>query len=180
MIGHAVDFGPRPVARPHGLRDRPRVSIHKLACALVGVWLCACAAGRPVVTTHRFQPEDRAAIEAVIAAQRAAWNHGDLAGYMDGYAHIDALVFTSGGKVRRGWQDAFDHYQARYGHDPAGMGTLELAIQSIDGVGADGAVVLGTWRLTGIAEAGAGVFTLVFERRAEGWRIVHDHTSSGP
>jgi ketosteroid isomerase-like protein len=34
--------------------------------------------------------------------------------------------------------------------------------------------------LTGTAQAGRGVFTLVVERRPEGWRIVHDHTSVGP
>ena len=41
----------------------------------------------------------------------AAWNRGDLDGYMAGYLHSDQLVFTSGGHVRHGWQDAFDHYK---------------------------------------------------------------------
>jgi len=109
-----------------------------------------------------------------------AWNRGDLAAYMAGYANTDALVFTSGGKIRRGWQAAFDHYQARYGADRASMGTLAFEVLSIDPVGADGAVVLGTWRVTGTEAAGDGVFTVVLERRPEGWRIVHDHTSSTP
>jgi ketosteroid isomerase-like protein len=39
-------------------------------------------------------------------------------------------------------------------------------------------VVLGRWRLTETAQAGSGVFSVVVERRPEGWRIVHDHTSS--
>jgi len=86
-------------------------------------------------------------------------------------------VFTSGGNVRRGWQEAFDHYQARYATDPKAMGTLVFQIDSIDPVGADGAVVLGRWELTGTAHPGRGVFTLVLERRPEGWRIIHDHTS---
>jgi len=38
-------------------------------------------------------------------------------------------------------------------------------------------VVLGRWVLTGTEHAGRGVFTLVLERRPEGWRIIHDHTS---
>jgi ketosteroid isomerase-like protein len=146
--------------------------------AVATLALVACGAAQPAAPARRFGPADRAAIAAVIAGQRDAWNRGDLAGYMDGYARTDALVFTSGGNVRRGWQAAFDHYQARYGKDPAGMGTLDLDVDSIDPVGADGAVVLGTWRLRGVAAAGSGVFTLVFERRPEGWRIVHDHTSS--
>jgi beta-aspartyl-peptidase (threonine type) len=125
----------------------------------------------------RLEASDRAAITAVLDRQIAAWNRGDLVGYMDGYARTPALVFTSGGDIRRGWQEAFDHYQARYATDPGAMGTLAFRIDSIDPVGADGAVVLGHWDLTGAAHPGRGVFTLVVERRPEGWRIIHDHTS---
>jgi beta-aspartyl-peptidase (threonine type) len=140
--------------------------------------LGGCAASPPHVA--RFEPADRAAISAVLDRQVAAWNRGDLATYMEGYARTPALVFTSGGNIRRGWQEAFDHYQARYATDPKAMGTLAFQIDSIDPVGADGAVVLGHWDLTGTAHAGRGVFTLVLERRPEGWRIVHDHTSVSP
>jgi beta-aspartyl-peptidase (threonine type) len=137
--------------------------------------LGGCAAAPPHVA--RFEPGDRAAITAVLGSQIEAWNRGDLRGYMDGYARSPELVFTSGGNVRRGWQDAFDHYQVRYATDSKAMGTLAFAIDSIDPVGADGAVVLGRWDLTGTAHGGRGVFTVVLERRPEGWRIIHDHTS---
>jgi ketosteroid isomerase-like protein len=140
--------------------------------------LGGCAASPPHVA--RFEPADRAAIAAVLDRQVEAWNRGDLAAYMDGYARTPALVFTSGGNIRRGWQEAFDHYQARYATDPKAMGALAFRIDSIDPVGADGAVVLGHWELTGTAHAGRGVFTLVVERRPEGWRIIHDHTSVSP
>lgn len=146
---------------------------------VVGSWLSAslpaCASSPPRLA--RFAPADRAAIAGVLDRQIAAWNRGDLASYMDGYARTPALVFTSGGNIRRGWQEAFEHYRARYAADPNAMGTLAFQIESIDPVGADGAVVLGRWELTGAAHPGRGVFTLVVERRPEGWRIIHDHTS---
>ncbi len=138
------------------------------------VFLIACAASPPV---RRFAPMDASAVTKVIDDQAVAWNRGDLAAYMEGYAKTDALVFTSGGKVRMGWQDAFTHYQKRYGGDPKTMGHLVFAITRVDAVGADAAVVLGTWKLTESEHPGEGVFSLVFERRPEGWRIVHDHTS---
>ena len=141
---------------------------------LVLIVLAACASGPAV---RRFAPMDHTAVTTVLERQAAAWNRGDLAGYMDGYAKIDKLVFTSGGHVRKGWQDAFDHYQARYATDPKAMGHLVFAITQLDAVGADAAVVLGTWTLTGSEHPGNGVFSLVFERRPEGWRIIHDHTS---
>lgn len=137
--------------------------------------LVACAAGGTV--TRRFEATDRAAVTGVLEAQVAAWNRGDLAAYMEGYAKTEALVFTSGGKVRRGWQQAFDHYQARYGKDRAAMGVLVFEIASVDALGADGAVALGTWILTGSPSDGRGIFSVILERRPEGWRIVHDHTS---
>jgi beta-aspartyl-peptidase (threonine type) len=143
--------------------------------AVLALVLCGCASASPHV--GRIEPGDRAAITAVLERQIAAWNRGDLTGYMDGYARTPTLVFTSGGNIRRGWQDAFDHYQARYATDPKAMGTLAFAIDSIDAAGADAAVVLGRWDLTGTTHAGRGVFTLVLERRPEGWRIIHDHTS---
>jgi ketosteroid isomerase-like protein len=128
-----------------------------------------------------FTAADRQAIEGVLEQQRQAWNRGDLPGYMQGYARGPALVFTSGGKIRRGWEQTLAAYQKRYGGDRAGMGQLEFEVLEVQNTGADGAVMLGRWRLTGTPEAGAGVFSVVFERRPEGWRVVHDHTSSaGP
>jgi len=123
---------------------------------------------------------DRAAITGVLEAQVAAWNRGDLAAYMEGYAKIDGLIFTSGGNIRRGWQTAFDHYKERYAKDRTAMGTLKFEILSIDAIGADGAAVLGNWMLMGSPSDGNGVFSVILERRLEGWRIVHDHTSSAP
>lgn len=138
----------------------------------------ACASAPPRVRT--FAPMDRTAVTAVLEEQMAAWNRGDLAGYMAGYAKVDNLVFTSGGKVRTGWQATFDTYQTKYGKDPSTMGKLAFSITQVDALGADGAVVLGTWTLIESQVPGSGVFTVVLERRAEGWRIIHDHTSLAP
>ncbi len=35
------------------------------------------------------------------------------------------------------------------------------------------------WSLDG-PNAGSGVFSVVLERRADGWKVIHDHTSSDP
>jgi len=127
---------------------------------LLALWLvCVGCAATPV--RRSFTPADRTAVTAVLDAQVAAWNRGDLEGYMAGYAHTDALVFTSGGRIRRGWQTAFDHYRDRYARDRAAMGTLRFEILAIQPLGADGAVVLGHWFLTGSPSDGHGVFSVV-------------------
>jgi beta-aspartyl-peptidase (threonine type) len=133
--------------------------------------LAACAA------PHAFGPADDHAVRSVLEAQRAAWNRGDLDGFMAGYAKTPELVFTSGGKIRRGWQDTFDKYRAKYGHDQSTMGHLDFEILAVQALGADGAIVLGRWRLADTPVAGAGVFSVAFTRTADGWRVVHDHTS---
>src|SRR5262245_7534133 len=97
---------------------------------------------------------------------------------MAGYARTPDLVFTSGGKIRRGWDDTLAKYRARYGRDTKTMGHLRFEALELTPLGADAAIVLGRWQLTETPEAGAGIFSLALSRRAEGWRVVHDHTSS--
>ena len=131
-------------------------------------------------TARAFTAGDRAAIEEVLEAQRVAWNRGDLEGYMAGYERSPALVFTSGGTIRRGWEETLRRYRARYGEDSSSMGALRFEVLEVRALGADGAVVLGRWELRDTPQAGQGVFSVVFARTGDGWRVVHDHTSASP
>ncbi len=140
------------------------------------LWLPSCSGE----SQHRFQPADAEAIRAVLQSQRDAWNRGDLTGYMDGYERSPNLVFTSGGKLRTGWQETFDKYRARYGEDTSTMGKLAFDILDIRNLGADGAIVYGRWHLSETPKAGSGIFSLACLRTADGWKIVHDHTSAAP
>ena len=147
----------------------------KAATVLLALLAAAgCATPAPA---RRFERADHRAIAGLLETQRQAWNRGDLAAYMEGYARSPALVFTSGGQIRRGWEETFRRYRTTYGGDKAGMGQLAFEILQLQPLGADGAVVLGRWRLTGTPNAASGVFSVALERRPRGWRIVHDHTS---
>ena len=55
-----------------------------------------------------------AEIRAVMSAQVAAWNRGDIDGFMDGYARSSATEFVSGDKLTRGWQTVRDRYKKKY------------------------------------------------------------------
>lgn len=137
--------------------------------------LFACAAPQ-----RAFAPADDAAIRGVLTAQAEAWNRGDLDGYLAGYARTPDLVFTSGGNIRRGYDETAAKYKATYGTAPATMGHLVFELLGVQHLGADGAIVLGRWTLTDTPNAGAGVFSVALERTGSGWRIVHDHTSLDP
>ncbi len=118
-----------------------------------------------------------AAIRAVMDAQMAAWNRGDIEGFMDGYARSPDIVFISGDSLTHGWQTVLDRYKKGYDTREK-MGTLAFSDLDVKLVSKDAAVVIGRWQLTRDKDTPHGRFTLIFRRMAGNWRIVHDHTSS--
>jgi ketosteroid isomerase-like protein len=118
-----------------------------------------------------------AAVRAVLDAQREAWNRGDIAGYMDGYARSTDTIFVSGDNVTRGWQTVLDRYKKNYDSREK-MGTLTFSDLEITPIGSDAAIALGRWHLQRAKDEPHGTFTLILRRTRQGWKIIHDHTSS--
>jgi ketosteroid isomerase-like protein len=154
-----------------------RATSRIFSAALLGAVLLLAACAAPTVAPAP-PPEAAAAVRAVLDAQVEAWNAGSVRGFMDGYAQTDSLRFASGGNVRTGWQATLEGYERGY-PDGAAMGTLRFDSLDVQVLSPRWAVVFGRWRLDRAEDAPNGLFTLLFERRSEGWRIVHDHTSSG-
>ena len=121
--------------------------------------------------------KDEAAIRAVLDAQAAAWNRGDVAGYMDGYDRSPRTEFVGGDSITRGWQEVLDRYQKKYDTREK-MGVLTFSDLEIQILSNDAALVLGRWRLKRVNDEPHGTFTLLFRKTGAGWRIVHDHSSS--
>jgi ketosteroid isomerase-like protein len=122
---------------------------------------------------------ERKAILDTLTAQDAAWNRGDLEAFMASYWKSPELVFTSGGKVRRGWQETLDKYKARYGTSPETMGKLSFSQAEVHLMSAGDAWVMGRWDLDGgPGGKSGGIFTLVMRKIDGKWVIVHDHSSS--
>lgn len=119
----------------------------------------------------------RAAVQAVLDAQVAAWNRGDIDAFMEGYWRSPDTVFISGDSITRGWQTVLERYRKHYDSREK-MGTLSFLEIEIKPLGRDAAVAFGRWQLTRAADTPHGRFTLIFRRIREGWRITHDHTSS--
>jgi beta-aspartyl-peptidase (threonine type) len=147
-----------------------RVIVTALAAGLTSGVLFAATE----IPEHSFK--DDAAIRAVLAAQVAAWNRGDVDGFMNGYARSGATEFVGGDKLTRGWQTVRDRYKKKYDSREK-MGTLHFSELKITRLGGDAALVIGRWRLIRKSDKPQGRFTLLFRRTPQGWRIVHDHTS---
>lgn len=121
----------------------------------------------------------RAAIEHVLATQQDAWNRQDLDAFMAGYWNSPDLTFFSGASIASGWQGALDRYRKTYQGAGKEMGKLEFSDLRIEPLNNDSAFVRGAWHLTmSDGKTPHGLFTLIFRRFPDGWKIIHDHTSA--
>jgi uncharacterized protein (TIGR02246 family) len=131
----------------------------------------------PPTKSQSASDKSIAAIRSVIEAQRDAWNRGDIEGYMNGYDRSDNTVFVSGDSVTRGWKTVLERYKKTYDTREK-MGQLTFSDLEITKLTNDNAVVIGRWLLKRAADEPHGRFTLIFKKTKQGWRIIHDHTSS--
>jgi ketosteroid isomerase-like protein len=120
---------------------------------------------------------DRESITGVLNSQQAAWNRGDVDAFLVGYWRSPELTFSGSSGVARGWDGVQARYKKNY-PDRAAMGQLDFSELEFRFLGPDAALVLGHWHLKREKDEPGGVFTLVWQRFPEGWKIVHDHTSA--
>jgi ketosteroid isomerase-like protein len=149
-----------------------KILIHCLVTLfLIGMFTSAA------LSQTRATNRDKSAIRAVLNSQAAAWNRGDLEGYMDGYDRSPKTEFVGGDSITRGWQEVLDRYKKRYDTREK-MGTLAFSEIEITMLSKNAALVLGRWRLKRASDQPNGTFTLLFRKKKNGWKIVHDHSSS--
>lgn len=134
----------------------------------------AAAASVPVA---QAPPDAEGAVRAVLEAQAAAWNEGDLPTFVSHYLDSARTRFVSGNTVLYGVADLLDRYRRNY-PDRAAMGTLSFRDLEVRVLSPEFAFVFGRFHLEREDDAPTGLFTLLFERAADGWKISHDHTSS--
>jgi len=127
---------------------------------------------------------DETAIRVAIAAQVAAWNRADIPAFMQAYENSPETTFI-GQAVRKGYAPILERYKSAYA-TPEQMGTLSfgnLEVRLLEGSCGkpEFAVVTGTFHLDRTAKGGAkkddGIFSLVWRKGADGWKIILDHTS---
>ena len=121
--------------------------------------------------------EDKAAIAKVLGEASAGWSRGDLDAFMASYEKAPQINYVSGGKVTQGYDAIREIYAPRFA-TPAEMPKLSTEIVDFDPLGADYAAVIGRFNLAmPNGEKATGLFSLVFHKTAQGWRIVSDHSS---
>lgn len=111
----------------------------------------------------------------VMNAQKIAWNNGDIEGYMEGYWKNDSLVFIGAKGVTHGWNTTLTNYKKGYPTKEK-MGKLDFTDVQIKPLGKKYALVIGKWYLERDEKSIGGIYSLVFQKFKNGWKIISDHT----
>jgi uncharacterized protein (TIGR02246 family) len=156
----------------------------KRAALLITLFVLSCCGGTYVLAQAGSQAADEAAIRAAIKAQSDAWNRADIPAFMQSYEDSPDTTFI-GLTLRKGYQPILNRYKQSY-PNPEQMGTLtfnDIDIRLLpSGCGkSEIAVVTGKFHLArkahGEAAKDEGIFSLVWRKGPNGWKIILDHTS---
>jgi L-asparaginase / beta-aspartyl-peptidase len=120
-------------------------------------------------------PDVKSELVGILDLQQEAWNRRDIEGFMAYYWRSDQLTYQSGANRLRGWAALLERYKKSYSGD--NWGRLDFTDLDIHLLGPDSAYILGRWRVTLRDGPKEGVFTIIFRRFPDGWRIIHDHSS---
>ena len=130
-----------------------------------------------ILANTSYAQSDEVQVKNVLTAQVESWNRGDIEGFMQGYWNSDSTMFNSGGSLERGYKEVLARYKKSYGTKEK-MGQLEFNELVVRQISPTSVVAMGVWKLHRAKDQPWGRFTLIVEKKPEGWRITHDHTSS--
>lgn len=148
------------------------------ALALLLFFLAFAPAARAQTSTLKTASQLELDVIKVLLRQEAAWNHGDIDAFAQGYKNSPDTLFINT-QIQRG----YDSMLAAYHHDyptKESMGTLAFSDLEVHPLGNDFAVCLGRFHLERSKKNGGnadGLFSLVLEKTPAGWKIVLDHTT---
>jgi len=134
---------------------------------IVAVWL-------GLMSFQAFGQE--AEIRTLLAKQTAAWNRGDVEGFMEGYWKNDSLMFIGKSGITYGWQQTLDNYKKGY-PDKTAMGELTFTLLEMKPLSKNYFSVVGKWHLKRTIGDLSGHYTLLLKKIKGKWVIVKDHSS---
>jgi uncharacterized protein (TIGR02246 family) len=157
------------------------LTMRRCISLIAGCLVLCCGLARPtsLFAGADAHDADRDAIQAILNEQQQAWNRGDIDAFLQGYWHSPEVTFSGSSGTVRGYDGILARYKKTYAERET-MGRLEFSALEFHFLGPEAALVLGHWHLTRAKGDIGGVFSLVWQKLPEGWRIIHDHTSAVP
>ena len=127
-------------------------------------------------------PSQRQQIQDFVRAYTDAANRGDVTSYMEMYSKRADLIAVEDGEISRGWDKLRDNANSTVGLE----GSFKISVGTIDVItlGTTRAIAVFPYVATVNTQQGPvqlhGAMTLVLEKSSQGWKIIHDHTSTAP
>lgn len=143
---------------------------HRLFMALLtGLLAVGCA------TQKSFTTQDRETITTLMQASAQDWNSGKLDDFMRLYDTAATFMMARGPVGLTGMRE---NYQKGFFNGDQPKQQLRYEDLVVRPLGADHALLTGKFVLSGngLPEK-RGIYSLVFVKRASGWKILHDHSS---
>ncbi|KAA2245043.1 DUF4440 domain-containing protein [Chitinophaga agrisoli] len=122
------------------------------------------------------QQSPEQAIRQLMQQQTAAWNQGNIPGFMQTYWQSDSLLFIGKNGITHGWQATLERYKKSY-PDTAAMGKLQFNLLEFKQLAPDLFFLVGKWQLQRTAGNLEGHFTLLIRKLNGAWKIIADHSS---
>ncbi len=122
--------------------------------------------------------ELQAAVDSLLRTSAAAWNGGDLDGFLLWYQRGAETTFIGSAGLLHGWEAIRQRYAPTF--EPGAVRD-SLRFEGLETRVLGGAYGLATARYVlfrGDSTTSTGAFTLVLEETPQGWRIIHDHSSA--
>jgi uncharacterized protein (TIGR02246 family) len=143
----------------------------KYLLGIVVLLLCiSCNTAKPTTSVAS------SAIRAAMEQSAKDWNAGSLDRYMNLYDEESTFMFSSG--PVSGLKGIRDNYQKVFFNGDQPKQQLRYEDIVIRPLGKDHALLTGKFVLSGGGlKDRSGIYTLVFVRRATGWKVLHDHSS---
>lgn len=154
-----------------------RICLVAPLCLVLGLPVTLCGQKSPD-QLKEMKPEELGMVKVLLAQERA-WNAGDIDGFMASYKNSPDTLFLGANSVTRGWAQVSQHYHESYPNKVT-MGMLSFSNLEPHALDATHGYMTGSFHLERSRKAGGnadGVFSLIFEKTSEGWKIIVDHTT---
>lgn len=116
-------------------------------------------------------------IAALLKQQDAAWNRGDLDGFVAPYDSTNELVFIGSTGAIRSREALKEKYEKKYKIGGADFGKLTFSDLQVEELSKGFARAWGKWEVDQHGTKASGWFTLILRKSKGAWHIIHDHSS---
>lgn len=121
--------------------------------------------------------KDSEAIKTLLHKQAEDWTNASIEAFMNGYEKTPNLLFVGKNGITKGWQQTLERYKSNYPSKDH-TGQLSFDILEIQPINSESYILVGEFHLKRNVGNADGIFTLVFKKVNNEWKVISDHTTA--